>query len=76
MASKTENEGGAFMGATSSSANMVLAIPLFTTTMSAFVPPSIAKATFLNTHEVFLFDKILPNFKLKNMISTYTKDFS
>jgi len=40
MASKTENEGGAFMSAMSSSANiMVLAKPLVTTTMSAFVPP-------------------------------------
>jgi hypothetical protein len=49
---------------------MVLANPLVTTTMSAFVPPPIAKAAFLNTHEVFFFGKFFPNFKLKNMIST------
>ncbi len=29
-----------------------------------------------NTHEVFFLANFLPNFKLKNMISTYTKDFS
>jgi hypothetical protein len=76
MASKTKNEGGAFMGATSSSTNMVLAIPLFTTTMSAFVPPPIAKATFLNTHEVFFWGKILPNFKLKKYDFYLYKGFS